>query len=308
VKQAPLAPPLAEYPFTLNTGRYRDQWHTMTRTGLSARLGRHRQEPFVDIHPVDAERLGVRERDLIRVRTAQGESVFRALISDGQRQGELFTPIHWTDQFSTGGRTGLLPRPLVDPHSGQPGFKATPAAIEKVATEWTGFLVSRDKVADPAVAYWSRIKAGGGWLTMLAGNGSLEEVAKRLLPAGVRAEASDPVRGSLRIAVMVDNRLVAALFLSRSGSLPSSDWLVDQLDAAEANGIEVLAGRASAGVPDRGPIVCVCFDVGVKTIMAAIGSQRLASVDQVGAALRAGTNCGSCRPAISKLLNSAQQG
>src|SRR3546814_9094510 len=45
--------------------------------------------------------------------------------------------------MSSGGRTGLLPRPLVDPHSGQPGFKSTPASVEKVATEWSGFLILR---------------------------------------------------------------------------------------------------------------------------------------------------------------------
>jgi assimilatory nitrate reductase catalytic subunit len=305
VKQAVQADPLSQYPFTLNTGRYRDQWHTMTRTGLSARLSRHRQEPFVEIHPDDAQQMGVKGRDLIRVRTAQGESIFPALISEGQRRGELFTPIHWTDQQSTGGRTGMLPRPLVDPHSGQPGFKATPAAIEHVKTEWTGFLVSRDQPADAGVTYSSRIRAAGGWLTMLAGKGPLEEVAKRLLPAGARAEAIDPVRGVLRVVVMKEKRLVAALFLSRMGALPNSDWLIEQLEAAEANGIELLAGRPSAPAPDRGEIVCVCFDVGVKTIMAAIGSQRLASVDEVGVALRAGTNCGSCRPAIARLINEA---
>src|SRR3546814_3518095 len=64
------------------------------------------------------------EGDLATVSTAQGESVFRVSLSLGQRRGEMFTPIHWTDRQSTGGRAGLLPRPLVDPHSGQPGRSA----------------------------------------------------------------------------------------------------------------------------------------------------------------------------------------
>src|SRR3546814_7132793 len=80
--------------------------------------------------------------DLARVVTAQGESIYRVELADGQRVGEVFVPIHWTDQQSTGGRSGLLPRPNVDPFSGQPGFKITPARVERVETEWTGFMVS----------------------------------------------------------------------------------------------------------------------------------------------------------------------
>jgi assimilatory nitrate reductase catalytic subunit len=85
--------------------------------------------------------------------------------------------------------------------------------------------------------------------------------------------------------------------------LPDRDWLIGQLAAAEsANSMELLAGRPAAPIPDRGPIVCACFDVGLKTIVEAIGSQRLVDVEAVGRALSAGTNCGSCRPAIQQLI------
>ena len=63
-----------------------------------------------------------------------------------------------------------------------------------------------------------------------------------------------------------------------------------------------LAGRAPGVQIDRGPIVCACFDVGLKTILAAIADQHLADVPAIGAALKAGTNCGSCRPTLAKLL------
>ncbi len=83
----------------------------------------------------------------------------------------MFTPIHWTDRQSSGGRTGLLPRALVDPHSGQPGFKATPARIEPVALEWRGFLIARasaGRLPGGTVGYAGH---GGrqGWLVELAG-------------------------------------------------------------------------------------------------------------------------------------------
>ena len=303
VDQMELPAPLAAWPMTLNTGRYRDQWHTMTRTGLSPKLGSHRREPMVEIHPEDAAALGIAEGDLARVSTPQGDSIFRATLSQGQRRGELFTPIHWTDRQSTGGRTGLLPRSLVDPHSGQPGFKSTPASVARVAVEWRGFLVTRDAPEAIDAVWATRVRVAQGWLIELAGDGDPARLIRQLLPRGERVESVDAARGQMRHAVLVDGRLVAALYLSRTGSLPSRDWLVTQLtDAAAPNSLELLAGRPAIPQPDRGPIVCVCFDVGMKTILSAIAQQGLTSVEAVGGALSAGTNCGSCRPAIQRLI------
>jgi assimilatory nitrate reductase catalytic subunit len=307
VEQRGLDGALPKWPLTLNTGRYRDQWHTMTRTGLSPRLSQHCREPMVEIHPLDAEAQAIGERDLVRVITPQGESVFRARLSTGQRRGEIFTPIHWTDQQSSGGRTGLLPRALADPHSGQPGFKATPARVERLALEWCGFLIARALPAAIPATYFTKVRVGQGWLVELAGVGDPAAIVRQLLPKGERIEIVDGARGGLRIAVLDGNplgrRLSGALYLTRSGRLPARDWLIAQLAAAEpATSTELLAGRPAGPLPDRGPIVCVCFDVGMKTILEAIGSQDLVSVEAVGAALSAGTNCGSCRPAIQRLI------
>jgi assimilatory nitrate reductase catalytic subunit len=95
----------------------------------------------------------------------------------------------------------------------------------------------------------------------------------------------------------------AALFTATDGRLPPRDWLIAQLAEAEAaNPGALLAGRPAQALPDRGPIICACFDIGLNTIVEAIGNQALTSVAEVGAAIRAGTNCGSCRPAIAKLI------
>lgn len=303
VKQIELQEAPARFPLTLNTGRYRDQWHTMTRTGLSPRLSQHRREPLVEIHPKDAEGLGIGEGDLVRVTTPQGESLFRALLSDGQRRGDIFTPIHWTDVQSSGGRTGLLPGPHVDPVSGQPGFKRTAAKVEKFAPEWRGFLIARDMPGRIPADYATRVRVAGGWLVEVAGNGDLLTLVDAVLPKGDRVEIVDAARGGVRIAIVCEGRLVAALHLTKTGRLPDRDWLIAQLAAAErASSMELLAGRPATPQPDRGPIVCVCFDVGMNTIVEAIGSRRLTSVEEVGKALAAGTNCGSCRPAIQRLL------
>lgn len=299
VAQAPVAAPLASWPMTLNTGRYRDQWHSMTRTGMSPKLARHREEPLVEVHPADAAALGLTDHGLARVSTPQGASLFRVAIADSQRPGELFTPIHWTDQQATGGRTGLLARPLTDPHSGQPGFKATPARIEPVATEWRGFLIAHGEIVAPKCLWATKVRVPAGVLWEVAGNCDAARL-ERALPKGERIEAIDPARGSRRVAILRDGRLAAILFVTRSGDLPVRDWLIAQLGIS--HGPAVLAGRAPGAPADRGAIVCACFDVGMKTIVSAIAAQHLVDVAAIGAALGAGTNCGSCRPALARLI------
>jgi assimilatory nitrate reductase catalytic subunit len=308
VTQMALPEKLGRWPLVLNNGRYRDQWHTMTRTGLSPRLSQHRREPLVEIHPADAAENDIVAGDLVQVSTPQGESVFRAELSDGQRRGEIFTPIHWTDRQSTGGRTGLLPRDHVDPHSGQPGFKATPARVEKLAPEWRGFLVARSLPDAIPTAYATKVRVADGWLVEFAGDGTTAVLEKAVLPKGERVEILDTARGGLRVAILNHGRIDAVLYLTRSGRLPNRDWLVAQLAAASLpTSVELLAGRSATPAPDRGAIVCVCFDVGMKTIVEAIGSQGLMTVEAVGQALSAGTNCGSCRPAIQRLIGETKE-
>lgn len=305
VRQMDLQGPLPDWPLTLNTGRYRDQWHTMTRTGLAPKLARHREEPLVEIHADDAVRFDLKAGDLAKVSTPQGASVFRVALSDGQRPGEIFTPIHWTDQISTGGRTGLLPRPLVDPISGQPGFKSTPAMLARVDTEWKGFLILRGETPVKVPCLWAtRVAVPGGALYEIAGNGDPARI-EACLPKGERVEAIDPARGTRRVAILVEGRLAGVLILTRTGLLPSRDWLIGQLAASDV-GPAVLAARGPGAQPDKGATVCVCFDIGLNQIVAAIRAQHLVDVPAIGKALGAGTNCGSCRPALATILNQVQ--
>ena len=291
-----------KFPLRLNTGRYRDQWHTMTRTGLSPRLSRHRREPLVEVHPADARKYELADGGLARIATAQGSSLYRVALSKGQRRGEIFAPIHWTDEISSGGRTGRLPPQSVDPVSGQPAFKNSAASIAPATVDWRAFLVSAAKPDIELDCYWTRVRGEHGWLVEMAGEGAVDVEA--LLPDGQRIEAQDGARGTLRIAVRDDEgRLCAALFVTRSGVLPPREWILAQLGEEEpGHAAELLAGRAASPAPDDGPVVCVCFDIGMYAIMRAITAQSLTSVEAVGKAINAGTNCGSCRPAIAKLV------
>ena len=117
-----------KFPFRLNTGRVRDQWHSMTRSGLSPRLGAHLPEPFVEVHPDDARERGLVDGGFARVSTAFGHCVLKVVLSAGQRPGLLFAPIHWSDANASSARIGELVMPATDPYSGQPEAKATPAA------------------------------------------------------------------------------------------------------------------------------------------------------------------------------------
>jgi assimilatory nitrate reductase catalytic subunit len=304
VVQRVLDAPLAKWPMTLNTGRYRDQWHTMTRTGLSPRLSQHRREPGVEVHPADLALLGLADGDLARVSSPQNDSVFRIIASQGQRRGEIFTPIHWSDNQSSGGRTGLLPRGQVDPHSGQPAFKLTPARLEALPVDWRGFAVLREGPRQIAAAYATRVRVPHGWLIELAGVRDPGPLVESLLPPGERLESHDTARGVRRSAVLRGEALQAAIYLTRSGALPDRDWVVAQLGDCTASPLELLAGRPAWPAPDRGAIICACFDVGAKTITAAaLGGA--ASIEAIGQATFAGTNCGSCRPAIAQLLQAA---
>jgi assimilatory nitrate reductase catalytic subunit len=290
------------FPLALNTGRYRDQWHTMTRTGLSPKLSQHRREPLVEVHPDTANRFSLKDGGLAEVVTASGKSVFQVSVTENQRRKDIFVPIHWTDQTSGGGRAGLLPAQDRDPISGQPGFKNTPARIKSVTPEWQGFLITQTFDAVPDCLYWTKVKTPAGWLIELSGHGASDGMLA-LLPTGEHAQVRDAKRGVVRAVALTNGRIEAALFIARDGSLPSRDWLISKLAAPQASTMELLAGRPAVPMPDTGAIICVCFDVGMKTIMAAIAEQSLTSVEAVGVALSAGTNCGSCRPAVAKLIS-----
>jgi len=314
VPVAPGAPASAldtAFPMSLNTGRIRDQWHTMTRTGLAPDLCRHAPEPFVEIHPEDAEPLGVTEGALARVRTARGEAVVTARITDRQRRGSLFMPMHWTDAFAPSGRSNSLIAPNLDPVSGQPEFKHTPARIRPYRETWKGFLLTagRRALAMPPDVVWRRIPRAGCQQFEFAGRGDETErdAVRRLAARDAEGEVlvyEDAGAGALRQAWVQGDRLTRVLFMTTAGRLPARDWLVDLFEReslpAEAR-TALLFGRPPGPVIDAGPMVCACLKVGARAIDTAIAAGA-ATVDAVGGATGAGTNCGSCRPELSRMI------
>ena len=309
--QGPATPMSAAYPLSLNTGRIRDQWHTMTRTGLAPDLCRHAPEPFVEVHPADAEALGVKEGALTRVQTAQGEAVAIARLTDRQRRGGAFMPMHWTDAFAPSGRSNPLVAANLDPTSGQPEFKHTPARLRPYRETWRGFFLTREALASPPglELIWRRIPQDACHLHEFAGRGDEAERSglRRRLTRSAKGEAvtfEDAAIGSRREAVVQDGRLEQVLFMTRSGQLPSRDWLADLFtkdELAPEDRAALLFGRPPGAPVDKGPLVCACLKVGAKMITATF-ARGAVTVEAVGAATGAGTNCGSCRPEIGRML------
>ena len=127
----------------LNTGRVRDHWHTMTRTGRSARLCAHVAEPCAELHPRDAQRRGIGDGDLVRLHNNAGDLLLRARIVPAQRAGSVFVPMHWSDAFASRARVNTLVAAHTDPISGQPALKQASVLAQRVAASWHGFAVTR---------------------------------------------------------------------------------------------------------------------------------------------------------------------
>ncbi|MAK80907.1 nitrate reductase [Phenylobacterium sp.] len=304
------------FPLALNTGRVRDHWHTLTRTGLSASLSRHAPEPYVDVHPADALEQGIADGMLTRVRTAHGEAVALARITDAQRPGCIFMPMHWSAAYAPQGMANPLVSGPVDPISGQPEFKHTPARIQAYRETWRGFFLSRAAVAPPEGLdlVWRRATQDGCQLHEFAGRGDADQrdALRKALSRGLKGQAlllEDAQGGRLREAFVQDDRLASVLFMTvETGRLPPRDWLSalfakDQLSETDRAGL--LIGFAPGAPVETGPLVCACRSVRRPRIEAAI-AQGAASLDAVGAATGAGTQCGSCRPEITRMLPASE--
>ena len=305
----------ADYPLILNTGRIRDQWHTMTRTGRVPHLMTHTAGPRLALHPRDAARRGIEDGGLARIESPHGNTVLRANIDAGMRAGDVFAPMHWTDQFSSSGPIDRLVHAVTDPVSGQPDLKGTSVQVASVAEVWRGLLLRR-AAGDPALgesAHWSKAPIAAGFAYEMSGWTPLaeliysEQALRGLLQAPEEAELvsySDPKKAVFRYAALVGRRLEACVFFAAPrATFPEAEQAAHLLGEAldPIARLSLLAGL-QPGATQSGDIVCSCFAVGEAAIRGAIRTGKLVSVAEIGAILHAGTNCGSCVPELKKLL------
>ncbi len=304
-----------EYPFRLNTGRIRDQWHTMTRTGQSPRLSQHLAEPFCEIHPADAAKLGITDASLVEVENQYGKSILRALITLRQQQCSVFVSMHWSEEYASAARVDALVAPVVDPHSGQPASKNVPVAVRPFTVAQFVFAVLSERPSRINAPYWAIARTTAGWRVELAFATPLEDIedfARSLFGADESDQTisyRDAASGQDRFAVFRGKKLRGALFLGPQPVAVSRTMLADELGAEFADPrarFRIIAGKPGAAQRDKGAIVCSCFSIGVNEINTVIRSGQCCSVASVGEVLKAGTNCGSCRAEIGSMIHAAQ--
>ena len=312
-KMLPLTPrgpaeePSEARPFRLNTGRLRDQWHTMTRTALSPRLSAHLPEPFVDMNPQDVKRLDLEPASLVRLSSPYGSAILRLHQTEDVVSGDFFVPMHWTGMNAPAARVNALVAPVLDPVSGQPESKASTVAAEEFVAAWYGFAISTTHFT-PDSEYWARACTNTGYRCELAGltvPEDWESYARSLfeLPDAAMQRMSDNKRGRHSIGLFDGDILLAALYVGSEPVVLMRDFLVG-LPGHEAPW--ALAGQACGDMPDPGPVVCSCYAVGRNTVKRAIANEGLESVDQIGGSLSAGTNCGSCKSELATILKDYQ--
>jgi assimilatory nitrate reductase catalytic subunit len=298
------APVLRQAGLTLNTGRNRDQWHTMTRTGKSPKLGAHLAEPYLEIHPDDAADITASHGDLIAVENVLGKTILRALVTECVTKGQLFAPMHWTRQTARNATINSLIAPLTDPYSGQPALKSGRVSISLYAAKWYGFLACLNRpTADTSYAAIARTQTG--WQMELASMQTPDDwivEARRFakLPDAAASTYEDSANGNVRVVLHKDDLVQAVFFATHEPVILSRAAAILSVGTPTAS-LQALAGRMGQDQPDPGIVVCACFNVGQNTLLKAIG-KGAQSVQILGKMTRAGTNCGSCKPELARLV------
>lgn len=304
-RMLPIIPPApAKAGLSLNTGRNRDQWHTMTRTGKAPRLGAHLAEPYAEMHPEDASETGVVSGDLVKLSSTYGTVVLRALVTGRAAKGQVFAPMHWTRQTARAGTINSLTAPVADPISGQPALKSGAITAEVYEGQWYGYLATSTQptLHTPYAAIartqtgWQMEMAGDvmpkSWVTLLGQITGLHD--KEI------AQQGDAASGLLRLAFYEGETLVALFFAAPEPVVVSRATAVGHI-GTDVSPLLALAGRSAADQPDPGSTVCACFNVGRNTLLDAIANGAN-TLPILGEKTCAGTNCGSCKPELAALL------
>lgn len=301
--KGPQRAPSPLFPYVLNTGRLRDQWHTMTRTGLAPRLLAHTDRPWLYLHPEDAHALSLAEGQLVRVESLEGHILLQARFDEGLRRGEVFVPMHWTEQFAAKARMGAVVNAYTDPISGQPESKHTPVSLQPVTGMSWAVLVSQSPVAVDDCPYWVKVPLKEGYRYELAAplGHDWQNWLQNRLPEHTLARYQDEQSGDQRLLAYAEQQIAAVLFTRHAPQdLPERALLERLWNNRQHDALALVSGSAGNG-PDAGRTVCTCFGVGINSIQAAI-EDGCHTAKALGERLRCGTNCGSCVPELNALI------
>jgi assimilatory nitrate reductase catalytic subunit len=323
----------ARYPLRLNTGRLRDQWHGMSRTGNVARLFGHAPEPRLSVNVNDLARRGIKDGELVKIESKRGAVYVQVQADEDIRSGQVYLPMHWGKRF-LGGKdsagVNTLTSPAFDPISRQPELKHAAVKMAAADLSWhlTAFvqcpgdendLLSRLPALHEDVAFFSSVLIGReqpGVLVRAAHHGApseawIAELDTLLgLDSAFALRYDDVRRSSSRRMLITDDRLIAVRLCGPAGAITSGEWLREWL-LAENSVAEIRrlllspATHAPTGFVLAGRVVCQCFNVTEESILASLSEvvgESSARYQQLQQQLKCGTNCGSCVPELRQLV------
>ncbi len=319
----PVAEPAdARYPLRLTTGRLRDQWHGMSRTGTVARLYNHVEEPTLVLNQDDMSRRKLAAGDIVRVKSRRGSAVLRVQASDDVRVGQAFLPMHWGGQFMSGVGVNALTTGKFDPVSKQPELKHAAVQVEKVELPWQmvimrkGDALSRMQALQPYLSRFTYATVGlfgrdePATILRVACNEAPDaallhelDVLLEMVDEGNCMTYTDPKRGiSKRVLVGADGGIEGVRL---TGETAARDWLKELMaegHAAAELRPWMLAPTANppVGGESRGKIVCNCLNVSERDIQAGIAAGL--DLVRLQEKLKCGTSCGSCVPEIKRMI------
>jgi len=337
----PVAEPReARYPFSLTTGRLRDQWHGMSRTGTLGRLFGHVAEPSVQLHPQDMARRQLRDGDLVHVTSKRGSIVVPVQGSAEVGATQAFIAMHWGAEYLSGRSSTGEPLAGVNalttsaycPTSKQPELKHAAVKILKAELPWSLLGVAWLPEAD-ALAARERLKPLMAKFAFAScvpfgreRTGILFRAADDYVPADellIQVEAvlglagSDALRyadrkkgqrRSVRLVRQGDDARLEGFMLA--GDTSAEAWiktlLQDELPAQAYGRLLLVPGaKAPVAVQSRGKQICTCFNVtddAIQTYLATCSGSEDARLAALQGALKCGTNCGSCVPEIKRMV------
>ena len=312
----------ARFPLTLNTGRLRDQWHGMSRTGTAARLFGHVEEAVLSLHPDELRRRRLQNGDLIKVRSRRGSLIVPVQGDDSVRSGQAYLPMHWGNRFLKGLGTNVLTQPAFDPLSKQPELKHAGIEVEKVELPWAFFALVEGEVQKrfealrplfEDFAYANLNLTGRERPALLIRAASavapepelLAQIDRLLgLHEGPVLAYDDPRRAVGKRVRIEDGRITA---IRLAGETAARDWLKSLWSEGQADAdlrrwllapLSTPPGTASGKKASK--TLCNCLNVSEDAVCAGIA--RGLDLNGLKQELQCGTSCGSCVPEIKRLL------
>ncbi|AJR09397.1 nitrate reductase [Photobacterium gaetbulicola] len=306
----------SRYPLRLNTGRIRDHWHTMTRTGLSPRLSEHTSEPYLALSAQDAERFSIEQNKLVKVSSERGCILLRARISKECLPGQVFAPFHWNDCTTSMGKVNALLAGHRDPLSGQPELKATPVCIHPSPYQSEALLISQTNHIPDWLSpqeHWTCQRNHTGYLFRITSQrqpGQLHRyLATHLAKQQGRGQQVVDIaaRTQSRYAQFQNSQLQGAFIVSDDLHAGDNDYLYTLIGRSISDPL-VQALFTGKAMPEQqaGRLVCACKQVGANTIAQAIRAKSCGSVRAISEATQAGTGCGSCVSELQMMLDDIQ--